>query len=546
MIRRIAPVLLATALLVPSLVWISIDRSIWPWDPAWYGEVSVDLWATLHRGGNWGALMAHAFGAKPPAIAWFGQAFVPLGGIVGGDGVALMLSILVCQGLSILLVYYAVRRLTDPAAAVAAALLLAASPLFVALSHEYFAEPIQTVSTAWLLLILASAWKWRTALTFAQLPGALALGMLSKLSAPLYLAAPAVAAVVLALRARRSLSNDTDARRWLTDPQFVVSALVSGLLVTGALVWYRVNVHAAIAHARASASDNGLYGVSRGFSHQLPQWLGKLRDVTFLPHLWLLVAALAVAAAVVAFREGRRVRWLDPRLVTILASGVSICAVLVSFASQPNQDPRYLLPLIPYVAVIAGIAVAAPRSHAFAFALATLLVVEGTLVTLQSYGYANSSRLVSYPLQSPQRKTELARTLDRIVDLTCTPASADRINAVGVEYPWLNHNTLEMLAAERYASSGRRCYYDALGYAPKDPAAAWRLLTQLKSPYYIGVDFGNAENPLPPSVAKTIVPDDPFNRLSHVIYLRALRSGLYAVLPRSRQTGTIVLAARNG
>ena len=57
LVRRIAPALFAAALVAPSVVWISLDRSIWPWDPAWYGEVSVDLWATLRHGGNWSGLM---------------------------------------------------------------------------------------------------------------------------------------------------------------------------------------------------------------------------------------------------------------------------------------------------------------------------------------------------------------------------------------------------------------------------------------------------------------------------------------------------------
>ena len=46
-LRRLVPVLVAVVLVLPSVVWIAIDRSIWPWDPSWYGEVSIDLWATL-------------------------------------------------------------------------------------------------------------------------------------------------------------------------------------------------------------------------------------------------------------------------------------------------------------------------------------------------------------------------------------------------------------------------------------------------------------------------------------------------------------------
>src|SRR5207245_1537567 len=118
--------------------------------------------------------------------AWLGQFFVPLGSIVGRDSVALLLSVVACQVASLGLVYAALRSLADDAAAFLGTLLVGASPLFVAMSHEYFAEPIQTLAVAWLLFILAGADHRRAALTIAQLPGVLAMGMLAKLSSPLY------------------------------------------------------------------------------------------------------------------------------------------------------------------------------------------------------------------------------------------------------------------------------------------------------------------------------------------------------------------------
>ena len=46
-IRRVVPAGVGLVLILPSVVWAFLDHSIWPWDPAWYGEVSADLWATL-------------------------------------------------------------------------------------------------------------------------------------------------------------------------------------------------------------------------------------------------------------------------------------------------------------------------------------------------------------------------------------------------------------------------------------------------------------------------------------------------------------------
>jgi len=46
--RRSALLLAALAIAVaPNLVWIWLDKTVWPWDPAWYGKHSVDLFVTL-------------------------------------------------------------------------------------------------------------------------------------------------------------------------------------------------------------------------------------------------------------------------------------------------------------------------------------------------------------------------------------------------------------------------------------------------------------------------------------------------------------------
>jgi hypothetical protein len=537
--RRALPIALTAALVMPSIVWVVLDRSIWPWDPSWYGEVSVDLWAAARGGTHWPGVMTHAFGAKPPAIAWFGQFFVPLRHVVGGYSVAFLLSVVVCQAITIWLLFQALTRLGGHRAGIVGALSLGSAPLFIAMSHEYFAEPIQTVATGWILLILASASAWRPALVLAQIPGAIAFGLLAKFSTPLYIAAPCAGAIFLVFRCRRR----TFVRKAHRDVAVVTSVIGSALLVVGALSWYSVNLHAAIAHARAASADTGLYGVNRGFWRQFQQWLSYIRDVTFLPHFGLAVAAISVAALVVAVRQKRRISIIDPRSVCALASVTSVLLVLASFATQPNEDPRYLLPLIPYLAMLVGLAVAAPVGALLPTVLGVVLVIQFAGGTLQSFDIWKPSWLVSYPIPAPVQKTAIARTLDEIVNQTCTPASSFKINMVGVNYPWFNANTLQMLAAERFAESGRYCYYTALGYASTDPNAAWRRVVQFKPPFYIGLDYGNAVNPLPLVQRRAIDPKDPFNVINVAVFRRAIRSKAFVVLPETRRAGTVVLAA---
>src|ERR1700692_1364353 len=81
-------------LLAPSLVWIFKDHQVWPWDQAWYGEVSVNLWFSLtHSLTDWARTMIDGLNSKPPGIVWLGQFFVPLR-ILGSVEDALLLSIM--------------------------------------------------------------------------------------------------------------------------------------------------------------------------------------------------------------------------------------------------------------------------------------------------------------------------------------------------------------------------------------------------------------------------------------------------------------------
>src|SRR6266545_2399673 len=70
--------------LAPSVLWIALDEHVWPWDQAWYGQVTVELYYTLREDpGEWLPAMVHAFGIKAPGTAWLGQWFVPLGALFG-------------------------------------------------------------------------------------------------------------------------------------------------------------------------------------------------------------------------------------------------------------------------------------------------------------------------------------------------------------------------------------------------------------------------------------------------------------------------------
>ncbi len=385
--------------------------------------------------------MTDAFGTKPPAVAWFGQFFVPLSGVVGGDATALLLSVAVCQIGVVAFVIAACRKIgLSYYATAVGTLVVAASPLFVLLGHSYFADPIQTLAIAWGLYVLASAARWPIALTAVQIPGVVAFAMLAKLSSPAYIGLPLAAAVLLAIRGPAGGRPRRTRSSW-RDWRVITSGITTVALVEGAIGWYDVNLHSAIAFARQSSANTGLYGFNRGFVTELRMWMRNFRDVSFLPRVDVAMAFVLVAAiALLVRRRGLRPS-LDPLLIVSIACVGTIALVIVLFATQANSETRYLLGLIPCLGLVVAIVVDASRSRALALVALAALAGEFGLVQLQSFGYTAIASMSFPTLAGPAAETSFARELNTIVGETCNSASAGRINIVGADYPWFNHNT---------------------------------------------------------------------------------------------------------
>ncbi len=270
-------------------------------------------------------------------------------------------------------------------------------------------------------------------------------------------------------------------------------------------------------------------------------WLQNLRDASFLPHLSVGLVVLCSVAFALSCRQRLRPSLRDPLVVAALACLLSLIAVVALFATQPNQSPRYLLPLVPLLGTIAALVLAWPRTQLLLGAAIALVAVECLLANLMSFGHL--ARPMYIPLVAPERNSDRLDALNTVVDRTCTPSSANRISIVGADYPWFNFNTLTLLAAERFELSGRVCYYTSLGYAEADPSAAWRRVQEFDPPYYVSIDYGNPSNPLPPGDDGALRADDPFNRVDRAVYQRVRADRRFRLIPASRQSGFVVFQA---
>src|ERR1043165_4465227 len=108
----IAPVALIAALLVSSVVWVCLDQRVWPWDQAWYGEATLDLWFARSQGAQaWLNAALHALGSKPPLLLWIAQFMLPLSRVTGDIESSFLLVNVAAAGATLAVVYVVARRL---------------------------------------------------------------------------------------------------------------------------------------------------------------------------------------------------------------------------------------------------------------------------------------------------------------------------------------------------------------------------------------------------------------------------------------------------
>ena len=485
--RGRAALLLAVALL-PSAVWIFADRSVWRWDQAMYGEESVRLWASH------GLAWLHAGRFKPPAVVWLGSVFVPLGRALGPVEAGLLLGVVLTQALTLVVCYRTCLRLfpEQRMLALIGAASVAASPLFVAMSHQLFSEPLQLLAAAYVFWIAAGADRMRAGAIVAHLVLAGALGLAAKTSTPIYCLLPAAYAVLASTRRPREMSRGD---RWI---------LAAGVALLGVTVaWYAANFTAVRQHVVAAMSAEVGYGEARPFVVKLWIWsVAMLRSLVSLP-LWLL------------FLVWRR-RPARNRLA--IASLVQCAYAVLLFSLNVVEETRYLLALAPSVMVVfVWVASAVPRPRIVLGAC----VAQWALVYAVAFGLAPGLRgAMNGWLQPPETDATRKGEVERLA------AATSGITVIGVELPWLNADSTAFYAAK----DGRPAQYTSLGYAATDLVRALTRLRDLQPDFFVSLDE-------PPEA-------DFLNRLDAPALQWMRRNPYYAQVPFESRLHVIVFAKR--
>lgn len=445
---RQAVCLLPVALVAPSVIWLAADKSVWMWDQAIYGKGSVELFYTLvHSPERW-LRRLHIPQSQAPGVSWLGQFFVPFGFLLGSIDIGLLLSIILTQVVTLLLLCRAFRELSDrnEPVAMAGCLAIASAPLFVSMSHQYLTEPLQLCAVAWFLSIMCFAPKWNRAFILSQLLVATPVAMLAKVSSPLYCVGPALIALWYFIRPA-SVPRQSGGSRIQLGLIFV-----AGLLLNVAAVrWYSRNMTRVIQHVSAASSGPiaEIYGKSDTFRNTLIYWLEALQNSFFLPITFILVSILCASAAAVYLIQ----KPIAPRHFTVcaLVSLWQILMVLIVFSFSSTREVRYLLPLLPYLAVVICWSLAQMGSSLLTRSASLLFLAQ--LVLTYGHAFGLTTRFSTTPgwLLVPNAVTGQKEgvVLDAIVAATCTDIEAKPyLNLVGIEKPWLNEHSANYRAAK--------------------------------------------------------------------------------------------------
>ena len=509
-------------LISPSLVWISLDRHVWPYDQAWYGQVSVELFYKLiHSRHEWLGAMASAFGSKAPGVAWFGQFFVPLGAAISSIDTGLLISILATQLMTLILMFKTFIELSGGRnlIAITGCLTIASAPLFVAMSHQYLVEPMQTFAVAWFVLIMSFAPKWDKKLTASQLIAATAFSMLAKVSSPMYCLGPGLLIIAYLFR-KKEFTNDTNNKKWKYQV-IILSFIIAILLTILALIWYGKNWSTISNYVTLVSSDESFqsfYGKKDTLINKILHWLDATRSSFFDQGTSILVITtftVAIFTTVFSYiRKGSKL--LSHFNLCALVSFLQIIFVLRTFWSNIVQEHRYLLPLIIYFAVIISWSLVQINLKFVTSLVITVLTLQLFFVHGQALHVTSPNPNISYWLHPLDRNPDNANDLHELAKRTCSETNKNRYNIVGVELPWLNSNSVSYFSAKHSEPLQIRCYYTSLGYTENNLDKAWERLLSLNTNYFIAPN-------------RTLYPDasDPFNSVALLALDKVQNSGVF-------------------
>ena len=486
-------------LLAPSVIWVLCDHTVWPWDEAGYGYWTLLTWQAKYSGPlGWLSAWLHV-SLRPPLIVWIGQFFVPFRHLTGGFESSMLLSNLAVAAGTLVLIYtmaqeYSATRLETVVALIACG----GSTYFVGLTHLYLTELLQCFTTASVMFVAWRAERRPLIRTVLLMLIAVSLSFAAKASsAPFVL--PFLAYTTLVVIATRGCARPPVAK---SDALlFIAAAAIAAAIVA----WYVINWEDTVAHfIEATIGKAALYyGSPVVLPTKLRYWISvlsaALSPITVLSAAVCIAIVLGIVVAVVRL-------WKVPvhDLINVaiengtlfaLVIAATILLTLLTFSLQINEDGRFVLPLIPMIAILLSWSLSVLRQKILTALFVCALAASTVFVNSSTFGMdiLNLTKIPEYWQAQFDRND--ASVLTTAVRTTCPPENANRTNLFLVDYIRLNLNSANFYSEKDSYTTGYRCNYWHIGYAETDVQRALDRLNAVAPPYVITV--APEKQPLP-------------------------------------------------
>jgi hypothetical protein len=281
------------------------------------------------------------------------------------------------------------------------------------------------------------------------------------------------------------------------------------------------------------------WGKEDTYLNTLVYWLSTAKIVFFLPGV--LEWGLLLIASGVICHFARFHRPMKHFTVCAAAAALQIATVLLVFSLSLTRLPRFLLPVIPYFAVLLTWSVAQIKHWTIAGLTIATFTVQ--LAVLQGQAL-NLIPLLSPWLRPFDRDAKNGRVIQSIVARTCNKTdSSPYLNILAIDLAlqgdWLGPEPANYVVAKNSLLQNHRppCYYGYLGvdFFGSTVTDAWNSMLANQARYFITVD--PKIYPVPALVFNKTLNQDNFP----VMLEKVQTSGLFEVEPPLREDPGILI-----
>lgn len=476
------------ALIGANVYWETHNTTPPPWDQATYLETAANFSNSLVTYGpvNLLRVFSGSLGTKAPLIALLPlPAFV----IFGPDAATALLFMNFLVILMNVFLFFLFKEISDRRTALLGVVLTASMPLIYGLSRQFLVEYSLTVIVVmWMYFLITSDHLQKNMNNFA-LGLLFGLGLLMKVTFPMYVLAPTAIVFIQRLRIYGF-------RKWKRLVIDICMILIPGIAL--ASIWYVHNLSSVISFGLSS----GFGSTAEMYSSGLWQYWGGVIYAGTSAYLFLCLVTLA--ALVFARRPGK--------VMNIFAAERTSLYVLASWFIVPffilsvgvNSDARYITPALPVVGLIIAYLFfqAVPKKAVLPAVLLCAIPIFNLIYTTFPLGerviQLNDFSLVSYQwgVQTYRPVDENWRVTDVMADINADARGQKKKVTMVIDHMYYNMSTFEYY---RYLNSFP-FQLAKIAYLPSDTTTA-QIYKDLSQVDYIvaktgeqGPDFSNYRN----------------------------------------------------